>query len=374
MKKCIGILLVGLLVIPIISEALVLRASDQATVGQAEKIAGDVYLAGGNVSNAGTISGDLVTAGGSVLLNGEVKNDVLASGGTVTILGKVLDDVRAFGGNVIVTSDVSGDIIVAGGNVHVAGKVGGNIIAAGGAVSIEAPVEGNVRVAGGEVRINAPIKGTLEVQADRVVLGSSAKIGGDFSYHAATQAQIENGAEVKGETTFTPRVDVREGLKQGIIAFLSLWFVLKFLMLLTGAMALGLFFKKYFDELTKRSLQEPVPEFMTGLATVIVLPIISAVLIGTVIGIPLGVIGLITFVAMMIFGGLIAPILLGNMLAVWLFKKTGETSWKTILLGVVVFYIAAFIPFVGWLARTFFLLLALGAALRIKWGIAREWR
>lgn len=373
MKKLLGFACI-LLVTPLISFGLELRASDQPSVTAQEKIVGDMYMAGGNVTSSGNIAGDLITVGGSVLLNGEVKSDVLAGGGTVTILGKVLDDVRVFGGNVIVTSDIVGDLIAAGGNVQVTGKVGGDVILVGGAVTLDAPVMGSVRVYGGEVRINAPIAGNLDVQADRVSVGPLSLVTGDFAYHAATEARLENGAQVKGKTIYTPRVNVREGLKQGVIAFLSLWFVLKFLMLLVGALVFGLFFKKYWNELTKRSLAAPMPEFVTGLVTVIVLPIISAVLIATFVGMPLGFLGLLIFSAMMIFGGLIAPVILGNMLSIWLFKKSGETSWKTILLGVVVFYVAGFIPFVGWLARTFFLLLAIGAALRFKWGIAKEWR
>jgi cytoskeletal protein CcmA (bactofilin family) len=367
----IGILLA---LVPFSTSALELRASDQPVVGPQEKIIGDLYIAGGNVTSSGSIGGDLVTAGGSVLLNGEVKSDILAGGGTVTILGKALDDVRVFGGNVIVTSEVVGDVIAAGGNVQISGKVGGDVILAGGAVSIDGPVTGNARIAGGEVRINAPIGGDVEIQADRVVLGKAAIIGGNFSYHAATKAQLETGAQVKGETVYTPRVDVREGLKQGVIAFLSLWFVLKFLMLVVGAMVFGLAFKKYGEELTKRSLSNPVPEFFTGLVTVIVLPIISAILIGTVIGIPLGTLGFLAFFVLMTAIGLITPVVLGNMLSVWLFKGTGETTWKTILLGVVVFYVAGFIPFVGWLARTFFFLLTLGASMRLKWDVTKEWR
>ncbi len=374
MKTHLYIIGVLLALIPISASALTLRASDQPTVAPTEKIVGDMYMAGGNVTSSGSIGGDLVTAGGSVLLNGEVKSDILAAGGTVTILGKALDDVRAFGGNVIITSDIVGDLIAAGGNVQVTGKIGGDAILAGGAVTLEAPVIGNVKIAGGEVRINAPITGNVEVQADRVILGSAAAITGDFSYHAATEAKIESGAVVTGKTDYTPRVDVREGLKQGVIAFLSLWFVLKFLMLLVGAMVFGLAFKRYGVELTKRSLANPVPEFFTGLVTVIVLPIISAVLIGTVVGVPLGVIGFLAFFILMTAIGLITPVVLGNMLSVWLWKGTGETTWKTILLGVVVFYIAGFLPFVGWLARTFFFLLTLGAALRLKWDVAKEWR
>lgn len=374
MKYFIGVVCATLVVIPIISEALTLRASDQPTVGSQEKIVGDLYIAGGNVTSSGSIAGDLVTAGGSILLNGEVKNDILAGGGTVTILGKALDDVRVFGGNVIVTSDIVGDLIVAGGNVQVTGKVGGDALLAGGSVTLDAPVAGNVKIAAGEVRINAPIAGSVEVQADRVTLGSAAAITGDFSYHAATEAKVESGAKVTGVTTYTPRVDVREGLKQGVIAFLSLWFVLKFLMLLVGAFVFGLAFKRYGEELTKRSLATPVPEFFTGLVTVIVLPIISAILIGTVVGVPLGVLGFLAFFVLMTAIGLVTPVVLGNMLSVWLFKGTGETTWKTILLGVVVFYIAGFIPFVGWLARTFFFLLTLGASLRLKWDMTKEWR
>ncbi len=373
MKAFIGIVC-ALLVIPISSQALELRASDQPSVAPQEKIVGDLYMAGGNVTSSGSIAGDLVTAGGSVLLNGEVKNDILAGGGTVTILGKALDDVRVFGGNVIVTSDIVGDLVAAGGNVQVTGKIGGDALLAGGAVTLDAPVTGNVKIAGGEVRINASISGNVEVQADRVILGPNAAIKGDFSYHAATPAQVDGGATVTGKTDYTPRVDVREGLKQGFIAFLSLWFVLKFLMLLVGALVFGLAFKKYSEELTKRSLANPIPEFFTGLVTVIVLPIISAVLIGTVIGIPLGALGFLTFFILMTAIGLITPVVLGNMLSVWLFKGTGETTWKTILLGVVVFYIAGFIPFVGWLARTFFFLLTLGASLRFKWELTKDWR
>ncbi len=367
----IGVLLA---LLPISVSALELRASDQPSVAPAEKIVGDLYMAGGSVTSSGSIAGDLVTAGGSVLLNGEVKSDILAAGGTVTILGKAFDDVRVFGGNVIITSDIVGDLVAAGGNVQVTGKIGGDALLAGGSVTLEAPVAGNLKIAGGEVRINAPITGNVEVQADRVILGSSAAIKGNFSYHAATQAQMDSGAVVTGTIDYTPRVDVREGLKQGVIAFLSLWFVLKFLMLLVGAMVFGLAFKKYGEELTKRSLANPMPEFFTGLVTVIVLPIISAVLIGTIVGIPLGTLGFLAFFILMTAIGLITPVVLGNMLSVWLFKSTGETTWKTILLGVVVFYIAGFIPFVGWLARTFFFLLTLGASLRLKWELTKEWR
>lgn len=352
-----GIAILSLIfALPFAASAAELRAGDHPSVGADERIADNLYIAGGAITSAGTILKDMLAAGGSVLVNGNVAADLAALGGSVGIFGQITGDARAVGGS-----------------VHVGGPVGGDVLLAGGVVRVDAPVKGDLTLAAADAYINAPIGGSVSVEADTLTLGSKADIAGTLTYRAASEARIEEGAKVRGETTFTPRPDVRQGLKQGIIAFLSFWFIVRFLMLLAGALFFGLVFKRYSEELVKRSLMEPVPGFLTGLATVVLLPVASGILFATLVGIPLGVIGFLALFLMLVFAHLIAPVLLGSMLAVWLFKKTGEVSWKTILLGVVVFYVAGFIPFVGWLARGFFVLLAIGATLRFKIQLAKPW-
>jgi cytoskeletal protein CcmA (bactofilin family) len=364
-----------LLLFPVLALALEMRAHDQPTIGANETIAGDIYIAGGSVTHLGKVEGDFVGAGGTVLVQGPVGADVMVSGGTVTVVGPVADDVRVAGGNVTVNSLVTGDVVAFGGQLTIAGHIGGDVVAYGGTIRIDAPVTGDVRLGGGNIYINAPIAGTVRIDAaEKVTLGQSAAIAGDLIYSSASEASVENGARVEGATAYTPRPDIREAATEGLIAFLSLWFIAKFFMMLVAAMLVGLIFKRYATELGRRALVQPLPEFATGLVTVIVLPIISGILLVTIVGIPLGLLGLFLFAAMLVFGGIIAPIVLGSLLNSWIFTKPIEVSWKTILMGVAAFYLAGFVPFVGTLARLFFFFLALGAALRFKWGMAKEWR
>jgi cytoskeletal protein CcmA (bactofilin family) len=341
---------------PLIATAAELRVGDRSSVSADEQIGENLYIAGGTVTSAGSVLKDMLAAGGSVLVNGDIAADFAALGGSIGIFGPV-----------------AGDALAIGGNVHLGGPVGGDVLLAGGVVRVDAPVKGDLTLAAADAYINAPVGGNVTIEADTLTLGSKADIAGALTYRAASEARIEQGAKVRGETFFTPRADIRQGLKQGIITFLSFWFIVRFLMLLAGALFFGLIFKRYSEELVKRSLMEPVPGFLAGLVTVIVLPIVSGILIATLVGVPLGIIGFLALMIGVVFAHLIAPVLLGSMLAVWLFKKTGEVSWKTILLGVVVFYIAGFIPFVGWIARGFFVLLAIGATLRFKIQLAKPW-
>ena len=374
-RHFIPVVALALLCAPLLASALELRTGEQPSINIGESIVDDLYITGGAVSHLGTAQGDFIAAGGSVLIQGTVGADAIVGGGTVTFVGPIGDDVRVAGGNVTINSAVAGDVVAFGGQLTFAGNIGGDLIAYGGTVRVDAPVGGDVRMGGGNIYINAPINGSVHIDAaEKVTLGPSAAIAGDFIYKAASELVNESGAPIGGMIEYTPRPDIREAAAEGLIAFLSLWFIAKFFMMLFGAMLVGLVFKRYATELGRRALRQPVPEFATGLVVVIVLPIVSVILLATIVGIPLGFLGMFSFGALLVYGGLIAPIVLGSLLNSWMFTRPIEVSWKTILLGVVAFYIVGFVPFVGTLARVFFLLLALGAAIRFKWDLAKEWQ
>ena len=82
------------------------RSGNEVTIGSAETVAHDLYLAGGAIDVLGTVDGDLVAAGGVIDLKGDVAGDVVATGGTINVTGTV-----------------GGDLIASGGNVEIAGEV-----------------------------------------------------------------------------------------------------------------------------------------------------------------------------------------------------------------------------------------------------------
>jgi cytoskeletal protein CcmA (bactofilin family) len=362
------------LLVPMLSFAAEFRSGENASIGAQERISNDVYIGGGSVISAGAVTGDLVAGGGTVLVNGPVGMDLIAGGGTITILGSVERAVRVAGGNILIQGKVTGDVIVAGGQVTITGAgVGGDLVAAGGSVRVDAPVAGTVRVAGGTVYLNGPIAGNVIVRAKNLTLGSQAVISGSLTYTANAELTKESGAIVRGETKFTAAP--KQTMSAANIAALASFFVLgKFLALLACALILGLFFKRYSTEVIARAASRPLLELGRGLVASVALPALSVLALVTLVGIPLGILGLVSFVAVFLFAWIVTPIILGSIMYRAFFKRDVEVSWKTILLGAVLFSILGLVPFLGRVVQGLLILLSLGAIVAVKWEIAKEWR
>lgn len=369
-KKMTAALLFAAVILPLGVFAADLRVGRQAAVSPGENILDDVYVVGGNATSAGTVRGDAVGAGGTILMSGSVGGDVLAAGGNISVLANVADDVRVAGGNILIGGTVASDVVAAGGQIELRGeRIGGDAIASGGSIRVDTPIEGDAHFAGGEVYINAPIAGNVDVKADRVTLGSGALISGTLTYSAKREAQMESGAEVQGGVRFTPRAE------KGFLASLPVWILIKFLMTFVTALIVSLVLRRYTGEVVARGAERPWFEIGRGLLAFVVLPIASVILLATIIGIPFGILGILSFIALILWGSILAPVVLGSFLYKWMSgSETHEVSWKTILLGAAALSLVGLIPYVGWIAPFLFLLLALGATLRLKWEVLREWR
>lgn len=374
--KTLFVALLSLIFIPSAVLAAELRTENAPTIPAGETLAEDLYIFGGTVTLSGAIRADAVAGGGTVLVNGPVSGDVIAGGGTITIVSDIGDDVRTGGGTITIQGSVGGDVIAGGGQIAIAGsRVAGDVIAAGGSITIDAPVSGDVQVAGGEIRINAPVGGKLIVQAESITLGPKAAITGDFEYRSPKEATLEAGATIKGETKYTKSADVREAAKQGVVAFISVWIVAKMLMIFAGALFVAYVFQRYAAELVARTAAEPLSNFGKGLVFFIVTPIASVLLLFTVFALPFGILGLLLYVAAMIFGAMITPIVIGTIVHKFVFKPAEyEISWRTVLLGSVLYFLVGWIPFIGPLSIFVAMLIALGAAISIKAQVLREWR
>jgi len=370
-----SVLLSVLFCVPLIASAAEFRVGEQPTLGASERTAGNFYIAGGNVTASGRVQGDIAAAGGNVLMSGPVSEDVAAAGGSITILSDVGGDERVAGGNIIIHGRIEGDLAAAGGQVQLSGAgVGGDVLWGGGTLRIDAPVAGNLELAGGDVFINAPVKGNVHFKGGTLTLGSGASIGGDLTYSSPKEAKIQEGAVIKGKTSYEPRSDVRKTAKTGILVLLSIAFLLKFLMTLAGALVLGLVFKRYAMALVNGVTSKPLLELGRGFAALILLPAASVIFLITVIGIPLGALGLIAFAGIVLFASIAAPILLGSIVRRWISKSAEyDITWTTILLGAVLFTLLTFVPFVGWLAKFALILMTIGMAVKIKWDIVKNW-
>lgn len=358
---------------PFLVESAELRTGDQPSVSSSEVVVEDIYIAGGNVSSSGNLRADLVAAGGNVLVNNLVAGDVNLAGGAVTILSDVGDDVRALGGNILIQGSVGGDVVFGAGQVVLGGSgVGGDVLGAGGTIRIDAPISGDVRLAGGDIHLNSSISGDVEIFVEQLTLGESARISGNLTYTAGKEISEEARAAISGEVIFDKRE--RAISVGGIVAVLSFALISTFLAQFASGLLFGLAFRRFAVRMVENASERPLFETGRGLVVFIVLPIASILLLSSIIGVPLGLLGLFTSAALIVYLWIVTPVLLGSFAYRSFFGGEFEVNWKTILLGVFIYTLLGIIPIAGWLVQIILILLTLGTTVKVKWDIVKEWQ
>lgn len=302
-----------------------------------------------------------------------------AAGTIVVGPDETYDSIEGVAGTIIVRGTVTGDIAGAAGTVHVTegGQVGGDIAAAAGAVRVDGTVDGAVSVAGGTVEIgetaqiggdldvgasyvaiHGTVDGTVRAGAEEFVLGPTASVGGDVRYDAATftrdpEAAV-GGSVIRDESigdsagpdfaAFTP--PSWAGVVYGLLA--------NFLL---GALLLAVF-PSFSARVADRIADSPATAGGVGLLTLIAVPIVLVVLLLTIVGIPLSLVGAAAFGVTVWTATVYGQFAIGA----WALSLADRPNrWLALTVGLVGFAILGAIPVVGWVFELLALLLGLGA-------------
>lgn len=330
-------------------------------------VVGDVLSAGGDVSILGETAGNLMVAGGNVIVSGGVGGDALIIGGDVTVLGFVRDDLRIAGGNVQVSNAVGGDIVAAGGVVHLVSgaTVSRDVVVFGGQTTIDGTINGDVTVYGGELRINGTILGTLDVKvSDSLVIGKDAVINGG-TYKSAKEAQIAEGATVRGELVFE-EIEIKDRAGASFGSFFGVGITTIALMMLVVAL-IAVYAT---TDGMKRIVGDVQSHFWKntgiGFVALVVAPILSLVLLLTFIGMPLGFLLGFSYMTAFLGAKLITSVVIGAIaLKLALRSEEIRMDWLTAIVGVVVLLALMLIPLIGFLVVFVVFLATAGAVIRM---------
>lgn len=369
MKKQILWLAAALLLVPQTVAAARFGGGDSYSIPRGETVNENIYAAGGQMTIDGTVNGDIYAAGGTVMLGGTVTNDVVVAGGTVQMNGVIEEDLRMAGGNIMMNGTVRGETIMAGGTVIFSGNASttGEVILAGGQVTLDGVMSGEVTVYGGDITVRGQINGPLTIRAERVVFESSAVVTGPVSYSSPTEATIQSGAALSGGVTYH-QIERREPVKRDAGAIIGAAWFMSWLMALALGAALYLLLRRPVHRVIGVAGQMTAKSLLTGLVTLVVVPIALIFIFITIIGIPIAIAVLLTHILLMIFGGAIGGMFVGSLVAK-LVKKTADypVTWATVLCGVTLMSIFGLIPIIGWIARFAFFLIGFGAILVWAW-------
>jgi hypothetical protein len=320
-------------------------------------VEGDLVAGGGRVVNAKRVQGNLIVAAGSVEIGGTVMRNVRAGGGAVTISGRVAHNVNAGGGTVVVTPEavVEGRARLVGGEVRMAGTVGKKLYAAGAVVVI-----------GGEVQ------GDVELVAQEIEVLPTARIKGNLTYWSTRDARIAPKAKIQGVITHNlpelPRTLARTGA--ALITVSRLLFTV-------GLMMTGIVLFLLFPGFTRLAAQTVGSDFFTSLGLgallCVTVPVLAILAMFTILGIPLGLILFLVYLASLLVGFLVAAFFLGDVGARAFFPRSQRSKLVRGLCLVVALGVMALInqlPYVGGALMAVAVLVGLGAMSLHVW---RHW-
>lgn len=376
MKTLWSLVVAGLvLATPLSAQAFEYRVPDDAgnvSVG-ADESPKNLYLGGGTVDVRANTAGDLVVGGGVLELSGTIEDDLIAGGGTVTLTGDVGDSVRIGGGNVRIDSTIGGDLLVGAGTVVITkdAHIRGDLIVGSGMVTVNGPVDGMIRAGAGSLTLASTVGGDVIIEgAETVTLDATAVLNGALKYSALKPAAIADGAQVKGQTTYTEIKDPSYGasqfgsseLKRAITAAGFMALIGRIIMVTVLALVLLALVRPIMEQTIKRAYAEFWPSLGLGLAVLVLSPIVLVMLLVTLVGSMVAGAGLLVYGLLIILAKATTVAVIGAGLYHWLGnKKDWPLTWQTIVVGALATELLMLIPLIGWFAGCVFFLMTLGA-------------
>ncbi len=360
--KGLAVLLVVMLLtvfaaVPVLAADL--RSEDNIIVASGEVIDDDLYVAGGDIIIDGTINGDLIAAGRTITVNGIVNGSIFLAGQTVIVNGEITHSARLAGTTINVNGSIGGDLLAGGTTVNIAStaKIGRDLVFGANTVRVDGPVEGYIKGAGSEVIVADGVGEDIELWVDRLTIASTANLKGNLTYTSKNEADIPSGAQIEGTTTHKVP-EARETAKLTAPSFGIGGKVIAFLMTLLAGIVIILVAPRRAAAVANSIRHKPWLSLGWGAIILFATPIAAIITLITVVGVPVGLIGL-TLYGIAIY---LSQIAVGLFIGYWIIGYFSKVESRGILvgalaLGFLILTLLKLIPYVGfplWLATVLF--------------------
>jgi hypothetical protein len=351
----VALLVTVLVAMPVLAADIRFQ-ENTVTIGSGEVIDDDLYAVGNSVIIDGVVNGDVLTACETITVNGKVNGSIIAVASTVNVNGEVTHAVRVAGGNINISGNVGGDLVAAGGQINVisTAKIGRDLVFGGGTIVIDGLIGDDIKGGGGEITINNGVGGDVELGVESLIIGSMANIRGNLIYVSENEANIQSGAQIGGTTTHrVPEV------KEAVVPKIGIWGkVIAFLMTLIAGIVIILIVPRRAIAVADSIRHKPWLSLGWGAIILFATPVAAIVTFITVIGLPVGLIGL-TLYGIAIY---LSQIAVGLFIGYLIIGSFSEVESRGILIGALslgfaILTLLKLIPYVGfamWLATALF--------------------
>lgn len=369
-KLAVLILLLFIGLAPLVSLAKSIE-SDNIYIPADAEINEPLFLTGASINIDGTVNDDIYAAGANIIISGPVNGDIIAIGSNIIINSDVTGDIRAAGAAIQINGKVSRNITIAGANITLGenSEIGKNIIFGAANGNINGKVNKNVYGGGANIKLNSDIKGNAYLGTGpdgEITLLSGTNIAGNLEYTAPQTADIQAGAKIGQEEIYSQISEKAAKVppKPNMGGFLVIaWLISLFGALITG-LILVIVLKKFTLQTQKiiaPNIKKVLYCLLIGFIYIIITPIILLILMITGIGLPLAFILLGLYLISIYIAKIFVGVYIGDKVIKYFNKDSGQSNLiGAMSLGVVIIYLVAAIPILGWVIRFIITLWGLG--------------
>jgi hypothetical protein len=341
------------------------RSGTDVTIESGETVDSDLYLFGSNITINGTVNGDVIAFGQNITVSGTIDGSLTAAGQTIRINGKISRGVRAAGQTINVGGSIGRDLVVGGMDVNVtgSGKIGGDLVIGAQTSLIAGSITGNIKASTSNITISGSVGGSVEITGQEVTLASSANIKGNLTYTSTNSANIQSGATIGGKTSHQQPQQAEPS--RNLVAFgifgAMVGRILAFLMLLVVGIILIVIIPKKMSILSSSLRGSPLSTLGWGALLLFVTPIAAIIVMLTIIGLPLGIIGLALWGIALYLSEIPVALLIG-----WLILRYNRDIGNrgimigAFALGLFILSLLTAIPIIGWIIWLFAAMFGLG--------------
>ena len=366
MKRRLGLSFMLAFIIAIISApaafAADFRTDTTISIGDGEVINDDLYLLGTTITVNGTVNGDVFAAGTSITINGTVNGNVSLAGQDVTIGGSVSQGGRVAANSVSVLGSVGQDLLLLANStaVHSGALIGRDLILTVSSLTLDGAVERRVAGIADTVTLNGSVGSEVDISVSTLTIADGASIGGDLTYRSENDAEIASGAQIGGEMTHemtaeTDDTDVGFSINSIVVGIVGL------IMAAVYGTVLLVVFPRLTVAASNQLLENPVMSLGMGIVFLIVVPIVSILVMITVIGIPLGLIALLLYGIALFSAQIFVGMTIGRLiLSFFADGRKRLIQFFGLLIGLLILFGISFIPYVGPWAPLIVIIFGLG--------------
>ncbi|MTI71964.1 MAG: hypothetical protein FH751_17085 [Firmicutes bacterium] len=299
-------------------------------------IIGDLNLLTNKVYNLGTVYGDLITFNKIIKIDGIIKGNLRVITSKANISGEIRKNITALARELIIDK----------------GSVDGSITVFSNKLTIKGDVNSDIRGRVNTLIIDGKVKGDINVFAKEIKFSENAIVYGDLNYSNVRKIKVPKRF-IRGDITFTKDLFNLDLLKRYIHYFYVLVKMIFMMCLLIIGTVLVSIYPKFFSKLEKK-VNDYKTNLKLGIAISLLTPIISLLLIFTIIGIPIGIILLTIYIILLYLSYL--PV------SIWLGGKLLNKSNPLIkmIIGLLIIFTLSFIPYLGTIIKIITIIIGLG--------------